>query len=98
MVLLPTPPLPVTKSSLRSSSAVMGWPRRWRSAVRQAPLAAEPDVAAVVGPADLDVRDLLGRDTDLASLAVGQPEHPAVGQSLGHVGLERVGVGVGRQL
>src|SRR5829696_5255380 len=72
-VLLPTPPLPVKKSSRRSSSPL----------TPDVGLPAEAD--ALVGPVliDLDVGDPSGRDADAATLDVGQPHHRGVaGQRL----------------
>ena len=68
MVDLPTPPLPVTNRSFRSSREVTA-----------AASAAEADAAAVVGTADLEVGNLLGRDAHLTALAVGEPERAAIG-------------------
>src|SRR4051794_30412333 len=92
-VVLPTPPFPVTKSSLRSSRGVMVETLDARGGS-----AAEADATALVRPADLEVRDLLGGHAHLAALAVGEPEHGSVGQRLGDVGLQDVGIGVGGEL
>src|SRR5439155_24744649 len=71
-VVLPTPPLPVTKTSLRS-----------RSSTTSALLGAETDVALLVGTADLEVREPLGRDADPPPAPVGQPEHLVVAADRG---------------
>src|ERR1700739_3542007 len=80
MVVLPTPPLPVTKTSLRSR----------RSATHRR---AEPDPALVAGRVELDVSDPRRRHPDLATLAVGQPQDAAVAaDGLLHLGRELIGV------
>src|SRR5580704_15696287 len=84
-VVLPTPPLPVTKTSRRSRrpGAVTTAPSR--PADRSRPPGkppgrrsggAEPHPALVDRCADLDVRDLGDRHGHAAATAVGQPEHP----------------------
>src|SRR6185437_10862242 len=71
-VLFPTPPLPVKKSSRRSSSPLTG-----------EVLPAEPDALVAPVLVELDVRDPSCRDTDPATLGVGQPHHRrAVGHRL----------------
>ena len=72
IVVLPTPPLPVTNSSWRSSRSVGMGP------TRPAGSAAEADAALVLGAADLDVGDLVDGHADLAALAVGEPQGAAV--------------------
>src|SRR5829696_1126462 len=77
-VLLPTPPLPVKKSSRRSSS-----PLTAGRSLAVGRLPAEPDALLRAVFDDLDVGDPLGGDPDPAALAVGQPHHRgAVGQRL----------------
>src|SRR3546814_2053617 len=70
MVVLPTPPLPVTKSRRRSRSSVMSGP----SASDPGELSAEPDATIVGRGADLDVGQLGRRHAHLPTLAVGEPE------------------------
>src|SRR5579884_3575726 len=65
MVVLPTPPLPLTNSSLRSRRAVIGPGLR----------GAETDPAVLAGSPDLDVSDLGRGQAHLAAPAVGEPEH-----------------------
>src|SRR3546814_4563477 len=80
MVVLPTPPLPVTKSRRRSRSSVMSGP----SASDPGELSAEPDATIVGRGADLDVGQLGRRHAHLAALAVGErsEEHTSELQSL----------------
>src|SRR3546814_14730499 len=89
MVVLPTPPLPVTKSRRRSRSSVMSGP----SASDPGELSAEPDATIVGRGADLDVGQLGRRHAHLAALAVGEPARAAVGA--GRLDLLLHGVRVG---
>src|SRR3954469_10235276 len=71
VVLFPTPPLPLTNSSLRSRSSGTSWiPTLLESR--------EPHAALAGLGADLDVGDLRRRDADLAALAVGEPQPPTL--------------------
>src|SRR3546814_16731901 len=92
MVVLPTPPLPVTKSRRRSRSSVMSGP----SASDPGELSAEPDATIVGRGADLDVGQLGRRHAHLPTLAVGEPERAAVGD--GCLALLLHGVRVGSLL
>src|SRR6478752_2410980 len=96
-VLLPTPPLPVTTRRRRPSrsGSVMPVPR---SALGLPP---EADLPGTVVDHELDVADLVGRDPDLAALAVLEPdERRAVLDRVLERRDDRVGLGVGleRQL
>src|SRR5262245_15676705 len=68
-VLLPTPPLPVKKRSLRSRSSGVG-PFTATGALARA----EADLAAARVGRDLDVRDLVDRHADPPPLRIGQPQ------------------------
>src|SRR5207244_517638 len=84
MVLLPTPPLPVTNTSRRSSREVVtrrrsywakvvtgSWsPRSWSEGCE-----ADPPLARF--RADVDVRHLVGGHPHLAAATVGEPQHAA---------------------
>src|SRR5579859_1267805 len=74
---LPTPPLPVTKISLRSSSPMVV--TAGSAAVASAGGGAEPDPALVARASNLDVGHLGGGDPDAPAPPIGQPEHPTTG-------------------
>src|SRR4051812_21618321 len=74
MVVLPTPPLPVTKISLRSRrSGAEGTNQKRRPVTRSAGGEADPPFFGRT--AELHVGDLVGRDADPPTAAVGEPEH-----------------------
>src|SRR5262245_39601143 len=82
IAVLPTPPLPVTNSSLRSSR-----PEGIGSA-------AEPDAPPLVARPDLDVRHLVDGDAVLAAAPVGQPQRPPLRERRVDVPAHGVPVGV----
>src|SRR5271165_276467 len=95
-VVLPTPPLPVTKSSRRSSrsgaalTARVPVPPPWTCSG-----GAEPDAALRRRRPDLDVGDLDDRDADPTALPVGQPEDPVAGlEQVLDVGDHLVAIGI----
>ena len=112
MLVLPTPPLPVTNTSRRSSTghvvevarsaSVMGGVhggRRRRGAWPEAQAGAEADAALGVGAAELDVGDAGRRDRHVLAVAVGEPERlVVVGEGLVDAALDLGAIGVGGQL
>ena len=81
-VVLPTPPLPVTKTSLAGGGRRAARHRRPASVTcrpRTGSGGAESDPALRGGRPDLDVGDLDHRHTHLAALPVGQPEDAVAG-------------------
>src|SRR5436190_14860347 len=94
IVVLPTPPLPVTNSNCRSSRLGPDM-RRCAGGLR----CAEADATQVRAGAELDPRELVNCDPDLAALAVRQPEDAvAVGDGLLERPLHRLRVGAVGQL
>src|SRR4029453_11558823 len=82
IAVLPTPPLPVTNSSLRSSRP---------DAIGSA---AEPNAPPRLARADLHVGHLVDGDAELAAAPVGQPQRAAVRERLVDVLAHRFAVGV----
>src|ERR1700733_11116427 len=79
-VVLPTPPLPVTNTSRRSSK--LGVPLTASAPVPPSSSSsgsAEPDAPVPRGGPGLDVGDLDDRDAHAPPLAIGQPEDTVTG-------------------
>src|SRR5688572_2685836 len=92
-LVLPTPPLPVTKSRRRSSIG------RDSPIAGGAALPAEADRSFGRRARDLDVGDLADRYGDVATLLVGQPQHLGFfGERVVDRGLEFVAVDRGVEL
>src|SRR5580765_316694 len=68
IVVLPTPPLPVTNTSRRSNKSVTG----------RGALTPEAEALVLLGRRDLDVGDLGDGHADLATALVGEPQHLVV--------------------